>query len=406
MTENLSELKIKCQELGLTVVQTGKRESKVDYVDVLRNYYLIRDYGCGHLPYEEIEPMKCFAIWNLKEEEEKEIWQDGNGWVAQEKLNGCRMILHFVKGVGVFAHSRTVSEQTYRYTELTETLLFHEFVPAFEAIVDCEAIVDKPIDTSKYTDGKGGETKSSLHSTSAIFHLRPENARKLQEEQNAPLILKTFDIIRWNGRDLQAQPLSKRLDYLQDFKVVIANTEIGKFFEFPTYQSVDKKSYFEFLVSAGGEGVVLKNLESVYVATSSRPRDAWVKVKKRQDYDAFVIGFERGKVGSAWRNLVGDLWFGVYTESGKIHHLGCASNLTMDFRQEITIYDQEKDEVTLKPSLMGKVAQISGQDISPRSFRLSHCTLDRWRDKIGDIKNMDECVVSLADLKKAAEWVS
>lgn len=400
---NLAELKEACREEELVVKQSGKREAKSDYVEALRAHYLAIDYPSG-LPYEEVEPMKCFAIWNMSEAEQEEIWNSSN-WIAQEKLNGCRMIMHFVKWVGVFAHSRTVSEQNYRYTELTAALLFKDFVPDFDATVDMEAYVEKAIDTRPYTDGAGCVTKSSLHSTSAIFHLRPENARKLQIEQGAPLIFKVFDILKINDRNLCQDPLRRRLKMLELFRGVIRETEIGKFFEFPGWTAIDKKVFYEDVLAGGGEGVVLKNLAAPYTATSSRLRDGWVKVKKGMEFDAFVTGFNRGHEGSAWRNLVGDLEFGVMLDNGKVHVLGKASNLTMEFRQMISRYDEATDTVSLDPTLLGKVAEISGQDISSRSLRLSHCTLDRWRDQVGDEKRKEDCVVVAADLRKAAEWV-
>ena len=61
------------------------------------------------------------------------------------------------------------------------------------------------------------------------------------------------------------------------------------------------------------------------------------------------------------------------------------------------------DTVTKDPTLYGRVAEISGQDISARELRLSHCTLERWREG-ADLKIEAECVTSLADLKTAAEW--
>lgn len=402
---NLADLQKETEKLGLTVVQTGKKMGKADYVAALRQYYLDQDFVGGKLPYQETEPMKCFAIWNLSEDEQEKIWESPS-WAAQEKLNGCRMVMCFVEGVGVFAHSRTVSEKTYRYTELTAALLFKDFVPDFDAIVDMEAYVEKAIDTRPYTGGDGCVTKSSLHSTSAIFHLKPESARALQVEQEAPLIFKVFDIISWEGIDQKDYPLKKRLKALTEFRDVVLGTELGKYFEFPpVITCARKKEWCEEIWAKGGEGVILKNLDSLYVASSSRPRDGWVKVKKGIEFDVFVTGANRGEEGKAWRNLVGDLEFSVLLDNGKEHMIGRCSNLTMEFRQAISIYDADTDTVSLRPDMFGKVAQISGQDVSPRSLRLSHCTLDRWRDQAGDQKTKDQCVVSWADLRKASEWV-
>lgn len=396
---NLSALKKKCEELGLTVVQKGKRPAKDDYVVVLRDHFM----PAGGLKYTELEPMLAFPIWNLSEEEAESIW-GSKRWVAQKKLNGCRVILHFIAGVGVFAHSRTVSLKTYRMQELTNQLLFHDYVPSFSATLDCEAIIEKSVDTRPYTP-KGEVTQTSLHSTTCALHLEAENSRRLQKEQDAPIVMQTFDIVNWKCLDLRNTRLEDRLIFLMEFEEEIKGTELAPFFEFPLVVYDNKKAFFEELVATGSEGVILKNLNAGYEDSSSRRRDGWVKVKKRMEFDAFVTGFKRGEAGSGWENLVGALEFSVMTENGP-HPIGFASNFTMETRQKISSYDPVNNSVALDPRVYGKVAEISGQDISAREMRLSHCTIDRWRPKQGpDAKLAEDCKASLADLKEASRWV-
>jgi len=398
---NLSELVKTAEELELTVLPAGKKLGKADYARELKKHFLPN----GGLPYEELIPMLCFAEWNLKEAEREKIWKSPT-WVAQRKLNGCRIILHFVKGVGVFAHSRTVSLKTYRFQELTGQLLFHDFIPNFNATVDAEVIVEKPIDSRNYT-AKGEITKTSLHSTTVVLHLEAENSRKIQREQDAALSFQCFDVTQFNGHDLKGLRLAARLTWLNSFQNAIESTSLAKYFGFPELARVNKKEFFQKIVDEGGEGVILKNLESTYIDSSSRRRDAWVKVKRRQEYDAFVMGFKRGEEGSGWENLVGAIAFGVKTENGETHQIAFASNLKMTTRERITIYDPETNEVKLNQNLYGRVAEVSGQDISARSLRLSHAIIERWRPKDGpDAKRAEDCKVSLEDLRTAAEWVS
>lgn len=399
MQKKLADLQVLCLKLNLDVKIAGKRPAKDDYVKTLREHFM----PFGGLPYTEVEPMLCFAIWNLKEGEQKGIWRSPN-FVAQRKLNGCRLIVHCIPGKGVFAHSRTVSLKTYRYQELTDKLLISNFKDfPFEIVFDCEVMVEKTIDTRGYT-AKGEVTKSSLHSTTSILHLESKNSLKIQVEQDAPLMFHVFDLIKYSNLDLRNHPLMNRMEYLEDFKGWIKNTEIGKYFEFPEFVYENKQEYCDKIIEEGGEGVILKNLRSLYEDSSSRGRDAWVKVKKRIEYDAYVTGFVRGEEGTDWRNLVGALEFSVMTEKGE-HMLGCPTSMTLEFRKMISVYDSITDTVTMDPQMYGKVAEISGQDVTARVMRLSHCTLDRWRDQPGDEKSKEECVIKYADLKEASEWV-
>src|SRR6266850_740534 len=181
MTRSLTDLKKEAQLLGLPVAQSGRRPARGDYIDVLRDYYLKQDFLNG-LPYEELTPMLCFDYWSLRPKEQKAIWKN-HDWICQEKINGVRLILHFVKGVGVFAHSRTVSVHTYRQAELTDHLLFQDFIPHFTATVDTEGVA------------------GSLQTTTAILHTSGEVSRRLQQEK-ASLRFHVFDIVRWQGQDL------------------------------------------------------------------------------------------------------------------------------------------------------------------------------------------------------------
>lgn len=104
--------------------------------------------------------------------------------------------------------------------------------------------------------------------------------------------------------------------------------------------------------------------------------------------------------------MVGALEFSVLTDKEDLaeHVIGFGINLTMEQRKKVTRYDPETDTVTLHPGLYGKVAEISGQDISARVLRLTHCTIDRWRNKTGDFKDKSECLVSMEDLIEMGRW--
>jgi len=402
MLPKLAELKRICEKLGLKVVQTGSREAKKDFVLALKNQHL----PPGGLPYEEVEPMLCFAEWNLKDSEREHMWVSPN-WIAQEKLNGVRLIVHFVKDRGWYAHTRNVSVKTWRFDELHTQFLWKDYVPTFSAVLDCEVMIMKSVDTREFT-AKGQITETTLHSTTSALSLEARNSRKMQEEQDAPLVLLPFDILSMEGRDLKHLPLQLRLKELEKFetRLMVESIPFGgmeRFFEFPDVYQQLKKEFFKKVVKEGGEGVVMKNLRSPYIASSSRRRDGWVKVKKRIEVDAYVTGFKRGDPDTGWENMVGAIEFSVMTENGE-HPIGFGINLTMEQRRKVTKYDSETNTVTLHPAMYGKVAEISGQDISARVLRLTHCTIDRWRNKRGDEKGKEDCVVKLADLREMARW--
>lgn len=387
---SLAELKKECQVLGVEVIPS---DAKAPYLAALRSHYLKRDYPNG-LPYEELCPMLCFPYWDLTEKEQGALWEN-HDWIAQKKLNGCRLILYFVKGVGVFAHSRSVSLHSYRRTELTDRLLFSGFKPDFTATVDTEVLCDQVIDTRSYTQ-KGEITQSSLHSTSALLHMEPEASKRLQRDQAVPLTVHVFDITNWQGEDLRAKKLCERLTYLSDFQKAIEFQDLNIYFNFSPTVLQDKRGFYDQVIAAGGEGIVLKNLNSPYIDSTSRSRSGWVKVKRQIEIDAYVSGFERGRSGSKWEICVASLIFSVNTDKGH-HTIAKVSNIPWVFRKKISHYDAKLNQLKLDVGVYGKVARLSGMEVSQRAFRLVYPNLVFWRPNL----RQEDCVYAMSDLHAA-----
>jgi ATP-dependent DNA ligase len=393
MIRKLAELQSLCRELGLEV-RLGPRKAKADYLLALRDHYLKRDYLEGP-PFAELTPMLSYPYWNLKAAERERIWHDHNDWLVQEKVNGCRVILHFVRGVGVFAHSRNIDTTKYRRTDLTYHLLFADLIPTFSATVDCEAVIESNIDTSPFTP-KGSKIQPSLQAVAAVLALRPESARRLQTEQNTPLKFKAFDLPMWDGQDFRRKKLCERLPYLNDFLAAISATPAGPYFEVPPTQLYAKRLFFDRVLARGGEGVMFKNLNSPYVDSAKRSRKGWIKVKRSVELDAFVSGFEAGKPNGRWRNRVATLLFSVDTEAG-LHLIAKVSSISKRSRTMITVRDKETKQILLHPDMLGKTAHLVGQEITPKSLRLLHPKVVRW-DKIG-VDAKIRCTYSMKDIR-------
>ena len=74
-----------------------------------------------------------------------------------------------------------------------------------------------------------------------------------------------------------------------------------------------------------------------------------------------------------------------------IREIGRVAGIPQDLRVEMTDYDAN-GKPCLKQEFYGRVATLSGQDISGVSKRLTHCTIEAWRpDKgISDCEVLDE----------------
>lgn len=372
----LKQLTDQTAALGLEVkVKAGSRPSKKPYEMALRLHY-----SNGQLPYEEVAPMFCFPYWELSPKEQDQLWKDGNDWIAEQKWNGVRVILHFIKGQGVFAHSRQVSQVTFRRTDLSRHLAFRDYKPVFDAVVDTEA------------------TSTDFQTAVSLLHTDAETSR--QQQQTTPLTFNVFDLIRWEGKDLRPWRLDARLGLMPDFRVAVETTGLSQHFNFPPVVFHNKERLYDHVIEGGGEGVVLKNLSSTYLE-GQRSRLAWVKCKRAIEVAAYVSGFDRGTRGGLLENKVAVLIFSVCTEKGP-KTIARVSALPWDFQKKVSNYDRTSDTVALAAEFYGKVATVTGAEISRRSGRLTNARILHWRPDL----QQSQCSYSFADLERLRTGVS
>ena len=158
-----------------------------------------------------------------------------------------------------------------------------------------------------------------------------------------------------------------------------------------------KKDFFDRLIANDKEGIVLKNRNAVYHATSSRTIDC-VKVKRTtsdneaSDIDAFVTDYVIGKDDTRNENMVVGFVFSVKMEkdNGTIvtHPIATCSNVSDFIKEDATVIDAD-GSVKLNPTYYGKVATIQGQNISARNLRITHAVINCWRPE----KDINGCEI-------------
>lgn len=363
--KNLAELQVECAALGLTV-ETNGRASKEPYILALRDHYWRLDHGDQPLP-PQAAPM-LLANWDdLDETEAADIEADGSGWLVQQKLDGVRALLHF-ECDGVRITSRTVSEVTYRLSELQDNVphLVEGFDRLIGTILDGELICSLPeIDTGAI------RTANALQATTAILATTPANASKIQTEQNARLVFHAFDILKLDGADTTQMPLLDRVDLLhqavrraQNPHIVEVSTDV-----------IGKAGIHESLLADGAEGSVWKRMDGRY--QPGRRVRHWLKRKRGLAVTAFVSNFKPGSPERGNSDLVGAVEFSCEQDGGVTCPIGWISSWTDAERRAMTTIDAG-GRVGLNPEYLGKKAVITGQDLSARSRRLRHARLVCW----------------------------
>lgn len=413
----LADLKKTCDVLHLHPVptknainkETGLREKVLsinDCVKAIQQFYLEqrKQYGTYRSSIEFIlemdSPMLALLIKHKKQEDQDAIWDDKNeDWIWEEKLDGCRALLCYDPETGFDMYSRSLSVTDQLPINYGEKILWPEMDLSeltFPFILDCEILPkNKDID-------KSGElvpvADTQLNLVSSILALNKDDSHMVQ--QNNPVKFVAFDILKFRNDKLFDLPLRERKEMLNTLVPYLIKAGVPVELPNTLIPGNSKRDFYNSIINAGGEGIVAKDLNSVYDIKGRRNGD-WVKIKRTvsqslsneglgDTVDAFVIGFEEGTPGTTNEGLVSSLKFGVelldkfnnpiLDESGDpvIHHIATVGGLTQDLKEAISTKDIFGN-VALKQEVYGRVASIDGQDLSSRNLRFAHAVLVAWR---------------------------
>ena len=361
--KNLAELQAKCNSLGIKV-ETKGRASKEPYIAALRDHHWQKDHP-GEPLAAQIMPMLLGSWEDLDEEEAAKIEADCHEWIVQPKLDGVRALLHVENG-RVRITSRTVSEVTYRLSEFQDNLphLGASLAPLEGITLDGELVC--PV-----SGLNTGNTIAAtpLQATTAILSTSPENARQIQDRQNAHVLFHVFDVLRLGGVNVTSACLVDR----QEFLAMVMRALTNPFLEaLPSY-SLNKSEIHRRMIDAGGEGTVWKKADAPY--EPGRRVNHWIKRKRGIKIEAFVTGFIPGTNGHI--GLVGAVEFGVRQVNGSIKPIAWVSSWSDEERRNLT-HRGCNSAVELNPRYLGRKATLYGQDLSVRSQRLQHARLQSW----------------------------
>lgn len=193
----------------------------------------------------------------------KSLSADWRGWVAEEKYDGHRLVFERTESGSIGAWSRYGA---------------HRDLPRHLK----EAIRLLPVGTY---DGE----IIVPHSTSA---------RVKAINDQATLRVMVFDVTNLLGRDVTGEPYHRRRAYLQEIfdRLYLEVFPVLQMAESkPVTSQEDVLRLFAEVTSRGGEGLILKRLDSRY-APGKRSRD-FVKVKTIKSAVLRVIGYAAGRSG-------------------------------------------------------------------------------------------------------------
>lgn len=345
----------------------------------------------------------------LKEEEQKVIFNDPN-WVASEKIDGFRVWLVAYNRPGqrpmVRMYSRNYSEVDCSLCEYWNHVYQTITVPENTIyVVDCECVFDGDVSLLQQY---GLVAETQLQAVTSVAQMDPQEALAFQKRylEDTGQHFFSFALIHplyFNGKCYTKRLLGEGMDA---YDAAVAFGQSLGFNIRPIIRcngsSEEKQAFLDSILARGGEGVVFWNRNGHYTASENRDKTSWVKLKRSvtstfqkeglgDSIDAYITGFKMSTEGTSREGLIGafECTITLLEPDGRTHPhvISYVPGLSLDLARQATIVGED-GKPTLHPDFYGRVVELDGQDISAKSFRLSHPRLVRFRFD----KAKEECV--------------
>jgi ATP-dependent DNA ligase len=383
--KKLSELIKECREKGISIPE-GNKVSKEYLVSRLAEYHLQRDRG-GLQPLEQITPQLAKDIADLSEKEREKALRNDR-FAAGEKKNGIRGILH-IRPEGNRFTSRNRCANTYLFNELTDN------VPHLKGL-DLREFEGSIFDGELYLPSEFVKLDSfanALEATTALLHCSAEKVEEFQESTGQRVHYHIFDALKANGQDLTTLSFRERLQHLNDFKNFVTSSGYEEYIRFEELILHEKEEYFRKIIGAGGEGIVLKDLDAPYFPGARS--QSWLKLKRSDTVDAIIIGYHRGKEWDK-KALIGSVELGIFDENGDLRSIGRVSSLSLQKRIEMT--EMIEGIPTLKREYLGTVVECRFQELN-KNLKGRHLQILSFREG-QNAKPISECYLNLSREKE------
>lgn len=200
-------------------------------------------------------------------------------YLAEEKVDGCHYMM-----VSCRFFSTEGIEKTNNYPHLRD---FFSSLEMFNLILDGE--INYPDKTSQFcTRVTGASTDGAISFQNAY----------------APIHYTVWDMLRTpRGTWLLNEPLWKRRKILEEFYLrYIKGTQLEQYIHLSTTNYQDKQAFYNSIIAAGKEGIVLKRLDSLYIM-GKKPMWQWIKLKQKDEADLFISGYDEPTVRYSGNNI-------------------------------------------------------------------------------------------------------
>ena len=299
-----------------------------------------------------VKEVDCRKIWPMGAElpspEKFEKLIEDTAYVAEVKIDGERLTMTRVEG-GVRLFTRSGSkfkpdepiEVTHRWPEVQQW--------------DWSKI---PVGT--VLDGEAFSKIRRAEEIAGLFNYKRVDDTPMPDD----VVYIMFDCPFWGPDSLEKKPWNIRRNTVEKAVKAIGNPRVTC----TAFTQERKREFFESIIAAGGEGVVLKKISGLYYQ-GKKPANEWVKGKRKDTFDCIITGYKPGN--GKYKGQVGSVELSQYKnmrEEGDIIEMHLipvcyASGISDDLREKITRNPEE---------YMGSIAVVEAFERIPGSVSLRH----------------------------------
>lgn len=273
---------------------------------------------------------------------------DSPDYVAEEKIDGCHYIM--------------LSHMFLSKDHVDRTENFPHLVKGFAELGMPNLILDGEINYPGTTSQFATRVTGATGAKAITF-----------QEEHGLIHYTIFDILRApNGTWCNGMPYEKRRKLLvYIYNNYIANSKLAEYVHLTDMVEVNKRAFKDNILARGGEGVVLKKKNGLYVF-GKKPMWEWMKIKQSDEADLFISGYKEpameytGRAYDSW-----PYWMeidGVRKPVTKAYQKGWVGALELsayvDGKPQVICFAAGLDDKTLQEihgreeEFLGKVVQI------------------------------------------------
>ncbi len=280
--------------------------------------------------------MLCKRFDSLKQDEREYILSDNNEYIAEPKIRGVRCLISYHPQDGLEFLGRDTDDSSCIPFNYKKNILLiqggnvhytsykSDDIPTF--ILDCEIQIKNKSDQLIFSHEEFCQLETLLKQS-------PEEAhqRQLKGER---LCFYIIDMLYYGNKDIKGIPLFERKKYIHEF--VNSYSNYLPFLEIP-YKYDEKLKLFNNIVDNGGEGIILRDINSPYRFDGRRKKD----LVKYKDYMSeenkifFIAGLTRLKNCAT----IYDIGLKLSTPD-KDHEYGVCFKIPEAVREHIFMYDE------------------------------------------------------------------